>query len=109
MKERHIRRFPGSSLVTDPICVRGCARSKGLKPLAPLATSRLTTITAANLMDQKMSDPPSSSPKLLTFDASVVNAFIVKQEWEGLDDYLGKLVATILKKIPDEVAMMHPA
>jgi len=39
----------------------------------------------------------------------VANAFIVKQEWEGLDDYLGKLVATILKKTPDEVAMMHPA
>ena len=46
--------------------------------------------------------------RLLTFDASVANAFIVKQEWEGLDDYLGKLVATILKKTilkktPDEV------
>jgi len=38
----------------------------------------------------------------------VANAFIIKQEWEGLDDYLGKLVATILKKTPDEVVMMHP-
>ena len=38
----------------------------------------------------------------------MANAFIIKQEWEGLDDYLGKLVATILKKTPDEVVMMHP-
>ena len=38
----------------------------------------------------------------------MVNAFIVKQEWEGLDDYLGKLVATILNKTPDEVVMTHP-
>ena len=38
----------------------------------------------------------------------MANAFIIKQEWEGLDDYLGKLVATILNKTPDEVVMTHP-